>query len=88
MCNIIAQPKENVIEFLNGQQEFAATFNSKKFINKAQALRANASAFVENQDGSIYCRFPLSYLRISKPRELSEEQRQAAADRLAAARRL
>lgn len=35
----------------------------------------------ENKDGSICAKLPAKYLKISAPRKVSEEQRQAASER-------
>lgn len=37
-----------------------------------------------NKDGSIFAHVPISYIRVSHPRQLTEEQRTAAAARLKA----
>lgn len=34
-----------------------------------------------NKDGSIFCHVPVSYVKISHPRKVSEEQKEAAAER-------
>ena len=35
-----------------------------------------------NKDGSIFCHVPVSYVKVSHPRRVSEEQKEAAAERL------
>ena len=40
----------------------------------------------ENRDGSIMFHLPLSWVKLSPPRKLSEDQRAAAAERLAKVR--
>lgn len=35
-----------------------------------------------NKDGSIFCHVPVSYVKVSHPRRGSEEQKEAAAERL------
>lgn len=78
---------ENVIDWITGDDEIELTLTQKKYITKVKKLAAELDpplTYIENKDGSVYCRLPLRYLKITKPptRELTEEQRQAAADRL------
>ncbi|WP_418428043.1 hypothetical protein [Blautia hydrogenotrophica] len=35
----------------------------------------------ENKDGSAYFHVPISYIKVSPPRKVSEEQREAAGER-------
>ena len=64
MCDF----KENVIEWLNGDNEIACTFNQKKFINKVRKMMVKrpelVTKFKENPDGSIFCRIPLKALKL------------------------
>ena len=77
---------ENCIEFLNGQDTMTASFCWKKYINKIKRLakkRPNEVIILaENEDGSICVKLPMKYLKISPPREVSEEQREASGERL------
>lgn len=77
---------ENCIEFLNGQSEIAVSFCSQKWINKIKKLHdkhpEDVEILAENNDGSIYAKMPIKYLKISAPKMVSEEQRQAASERL------
>ena len=75
---------ENFIEWLTGDDVVAVTFSQKKYINRFKALAEeypDKIDIIENQDGSVFGHIPLSWLRISKPREISDEQRQAASER-------
>lgn len=78
--------KENVIEWYNGQDILTITLSQKKFINKIKKLEKEFPDEVRidkiNKDGTILAHIPLKYLRISRPRKLSEEERLAAAERL------
>ena len=60
--------KENVIEWLNGDNEIACTFNQKKFINKIRKMMdkhpKSVTKFIENPDGSIFCHIPLKALKL------------------------
>ena len=57
----------------------------QKWINKIKKLKAehpeDVKIIAENQDGSICARLPIKYLKISAPKKVSEEQRQAASER-------
>lgn len=77
---------ENCIEFLNNQQVITVSFCAQKWINKIKKLHNehpdDVKIIAENQDGSIYAKLPIKYLKISVPKQISEEQRQAASERL------
>lgn len=77
---------ENVVEFLNGQKTCSVTFNSRKYINKIKRLyQSNADDFlnyIENDDGSVFAKIPLSWLKISPPRKYTDEQREQLKIRL------
>ena len=53
-----------------------------KWINKIKKLKEehpdDIKIIAENEDGSICAKLPMKYLKISAPRKVSEEQRQAA----------
>lgn len=77
--------KENVIEFITGQNNVCCTFTSAKYINKMNKLyqknKENFEYFIENPDGSVCCKIPLKWVKISPPKRVSEEQKQAASER-------
>lgn len=56
-----------------------------KWINKIKKLKEEhpdeVKIIAENADGSICAKLPIKYLKISAPRKVSEEQRQAASER-------
>ena len=78
--------KENAIEWYNGQDTITITLSQKKLINKIKYLASKfpdeVKIIAENEDGSIYAHIPLKYLKIQRPRELSEEEKEAARKRL------
>lgn len=78
--------KENVFEWLNGQDIITVTLSQKKFINKVLKLAKEFPDEVTidkiNYDGTVLAHIPLRYLRISRPRELSEEEKELARQRL------
>ena len=78
--------KENNIEFLTGAETATVTFTQRKYISKMKRLHAKfpdeIKYFVENKDGSVCAEVPLTWIKISHPRQVSEAQREAARDRL------
>ena len=79
--------QENVIEWVRGDKEVTVTFpSSTKFNNTVRKLAEKYPDEVKivaiNKDGSIVAHLPLNYVKISHPRVLTDEQKQAAADRL------
>lgn len=73
--------RENVIEWITGDDYISCTLTQKKYINRVRKildkqpeLRAN---FYENDDGSIFCHLPLKALKLyvstSVQQEVEEE---------------
>ena len=66
--------------------------DERRWINKIHKLKLQRPNEVEilkepeDNDGCIYCKLPIRYLKLQPKREVSEEQRQAAGKRLALAR--
>lgn len=80
---------ESAIEWLRGDKEVTVTFpNATKESNRvkeyAEAYPDEVKIVRRNPDGSIVARIPKRYIRISRPsvREMTEEQRAEAAERL------
>ena len=75
---------ENVIEWLRGQKTVAVTLCSNgKFNNKLLKL-AETHPEIQirfNDDGSMFTHVPLSWIKISPPRKVSEEQKRIAGER-------
>lgn len=85
---VSADLRDNNVEWVCGDNVITASFYSKKYINRLTKLASKYPDEVqvkENEDGSILCHFPLRYLKITRPaeREVTEEQKQAAAKRFA-----
>lgn len=74
--------KENVIEWITGDNHVACTFTQRKYINKVKKMAdkqpESVPILVENKDGSIFCHLPLKavklYLKTSVNRGFEEEQ--------------
>lgn len=82
---------ENVIEWLRGEDTAALTLASNgRLCNKLKRMHEdgniNIPFFVQNKDGSICCRVPLAWVKVSPPRHVSDEQKKAFTDRMAALR--
>lgn len=60
--------KENVIEWITGDNEVACTFTQRKYINKVRKMMDKqpnlVTHFVENPDGSIFCHLPIKALKL------------------------
>lgn len=88
----MAELKENVIEWLNGQDTITVTLNQGRYISKVKRLANKfpdrVHILAENQDGSVLAKLPLTALKLNltETRELTEEQREVQAKRLAEAR--
>lgn len=84
---------ESVIEWLRGDKEITVSFpNATRECNRiltyAEQYPDEVKITHKNPDGSIVARIPKKYLRITRPaeRELTDEQRVAATERLRLAR--
>ena len=77
---------ENVIEFLRNSKMATVTFSQPRYVNKikkfANAYPKEVQVLHENPDGSVVAHIPTSYIKISRPREYSEEERAIMAERL------
>lgn len=83
--------RENAIEWYTGSDFIAVTLTQQKFINKVKKLaesHEDVKILAENADGSVFAHLPLNFLKISAPRQLSEEQKAEAAERLKSARNI
>lgn len=84
---------ESVIEWLRGDKDVTVSFPAgtrecNRVIEYAKDYPNEVKIVYQNSDGSIVARVPRRYLKISRPaeREMTEEQRQAASERLRLAR--
>ena len=84
--------QDNAIEFLRNAKVATVTFCQPRYISKIEKYAKDYPDEVQvvhrNKDSSIVAHVPVSYVKISRPREvnLSDEERQALADRLARTR--
>lgn len=80
--------QECVIEWIRGDKEVTVTFASNtKYCNRVKKLAEECPDEVkivhESKDGAIVAHLPLSFIKVARPRQLSEESKLAAAERLA-----
>lgn len=78
---------ENVIEFIKDEKRATVTFSQGRYKSRIRKLAADhpeeCRIIAENKDGSLCAHIPVSWVKISPPREISEEQRLEAGRRLA-----
>ena len=80
--------KETVVGYTDADEYASFTSAEKKWINKILKLKAehpdkvDIKAYPEDNQGYIYAHLPKKWLKISPPRQMSEEQRAAMAERL------
>lgn len=77
---------ENVIEFMTNDTRATLSFSQgryKSVIRKlAEKQPEDCRIIADNEDGSICAHVPVSWIRISPPRQYTEEQRQQMGERL------
>ena len=83
---------DNVFEWYTGDKTATVTFSQKKWVTKLLKLAKDHSEVeitTQNDDGSIVAHVPTSWFKFSPPRkvEFTEEQKAAAAERMAEARK-
>lgn len=52
-----------------------------KLIRLAEKNPDEVKVIAENEDGSLFAHIPVKYIKISPPRKMSEEQKEAASER-------
>lgn len=77
--------QENVIEWLTGDDRVGMTLSQTKWINRISKLKASHPeevGLIVNEDGSAFASVPLPWIKVSAPRQLSQEQREKLAERI------
>lgn len=77
---------EFVIEWIKGADYAGVTAPSgtalkSKLLRLANKFPGEVKIISENKDGSLFAHIPVSYVKISPPRQVSEEQREATGER-------
>ena len=77
---------ENVIEFMTNGTRATLSFSQGRYKSAIRKLAEkhpeDCRIIADNEDGSICAHVPGSWLRISPPRQYTEEQRQQMGERL------
>ena len=78
---------EFCIEWIKGNDYAGVTVPSgtalkSKLMRYAQERPDEVKLMAENKDGSAFFHIPISYVKVSPPRKVSEEQKKAAGERL------
>lgn len=79
--------RENCIEWLNGQDRVTVTLSQGKYINKVKKLaekHEGVEIVKENTDGTLLAHLPLKFIKISAPKQMTEEQKERARERFKA----
>lgn len=78
---------ENVIEFLRDADRATVTFSQGRYKSRIRKLAEDhpeeCKIMAENKDGSLCAHIPVSWVKISPPRAISEDQRLEAGKRFA-----
>lgn len=77
---------EFVIEWIKGDEYAGVTVPSgtalkSKLIRLANQNPDEVKIMTENEDGSLFVHVPVNYIKISPPRKMSDEQKEAASER-------
>ena len=77
---------EFCIEWIKGRDYAGVTVPSgtalkSKLMRYAQERPDEVKLIAENKDGSAFFHIPISYVKVSPPRKVSEAQREAAGER-------
>lgn len=89
----MADLRENVIEWINGQDTIAVTLHQGRYISRVEKLAKKfpdkVKILARNDDGSIFAKLPLKALKLnlSSKSEMSEVDRQKVAERFAKSRK-
>ena len=79
---------ENVIEFIKDDERATATFSQGRYKSRIMKLAkerpTECQIVAENKDGSLCAHIPVSWIKITPTRELSEEQREKSRERMLA----
>lgn len=80
--------RENAIEFITGDKTATVSLSSKKHVNRILRLvdkyPNEVEILAQNADGTLCAKVPVKWIKFNPPvnREITEEQRQAARERL------
>ena len=77
---------EFVIEWIKGSEYAGVTLPSgtalkSKLLRLAKQNPNEVKIVTENDDGSVFAHIPINYIKISPPKKMSDEQKEAASVR-------
>lgn len=77
---------EFAIEWIKGRNYAGVTVPSgtalkSKLVRLAEKNPEEVQIIEENEDGSMFVHVPVNYVKISPPRKVSDEQKEAASER-------
>ncbi len=75
---------ENVFEFLRNDKQMTVSLSQPSLITRFKKLAEEHPEdvwYVMNNDGSLFGHMPVSYLRLRAPNKLTDEQRDALAEK-------
>lgn len=84
MDNEFWSDQDNNIEFVKDSKRATCTFSQQRYVSKIRKLAAeypDEVQIVAENKNSIVAHIPVSYVKISPPRKVSDEQKQAASER-------
>lgn len=74
-----------MIEFEKNSRTATLSLTNQRYITKLKKLystrKEDFTYFKENKDGSICCKVPLKWVKVSPPKQISEETRQKMSER-------
>jgi len=77
---------ENNIEFTRNSPTATVCFSQGRYVSKIKRLAEKypdeCKIMYENKDGSIVAHIPVSWVKVSPKRKISDEQREAATERM------
>lgn len=88
----MADLKETVVGYIDSDKHASLCSGERKWINRILKLKADhpdevsIKEYPETNHGIILAHFPKKWLKISPPRQMSDEQKTAMAERLKAIR--
>lgn len=79
---------ENVIEWIKDEQRATLTLSQRRTITRVKHLAAQypdqCKIVAENKDGSISAHVPVSWVKISPPKKVSDAQREISRENMLA----
>lgn len=77
---------ENCIEWIKDQKQATLSLSQRRTISRVKKLAEKypeeCQIVAENKDGSVYAHIPVSWIKISPPKKVSEEQIEKARERI------